>query len=124
MTSWITWKNSSVLGRQCRRLEGLAVILHTLHIFTGKVVSFQDGEFIEVQAGSGKEIVAFPAPLGKITVFHLGHPEPVTLPRYLPGVRRLPSKEAWPKTTCTAGQDNRGAGLHLHGIKSKSWVNS
>ncbi|MGI6307616.1 MAG: saccharopine dehydrogenase family protein [Dethiobacteria bacterium] len=72
--------------------EGLAVILHTLHIFTGKVVSFQDGEFIEVQAGSGKEIVAFPAPLGKITVFHLGHPEPVTLPRYLPGVQEITLK--------------------------------
>lgn len=71
---------------------GLAVILHTLHIFTGKVVSFQDGKFIEVQAGSGKEIVDFPTPLGKITVFHLGHPEPVTLPRYLPGVQAVSLK--------------------------------
>lgn len=71
---------------------GLAVILHTLHIFTGKVVSFKEGELIEIQAGSGSEIVGFPAPLGKVTVFHLGHPEPVTLPRYLPGVREISLK--------------------------------
>ncbi len=72
--------------------EGLAVILHTVHIFTGNVVSFQDGEFVEVKAGSGKEIVDFPAPMNKITTFHLGHPEPVTLPRYLKGVREVTLK--------------------------------
>ncbi|HPZ40960.1 MAG TPA: saccharopine dehydrogenase NADP-binding domain-containing protein [Bacillota bacterium] len=72
--------------------EGLAVILHTVHIFTGKVVSFQNGEFVEVKAGSGKEVVDFPAPLGKITTFHLGHPEPVTLPRYLKGVKEVTLK--------------------------------
>lgn len=72
--------------------EGLAVILHTLHIFSGKVISFQDGGFVQIQAGSGKESIDFPAPLGKITVFHLGHPEPVTLPRYLPGVGEITLK--------------------------------
>lgn len=72
--------------------EGLAVILHTLHIFTGKVASFHDRQLIDVQAGSGKETAFFPAPLGKITVFHLGHPEPITLPRYLPGVREVTLK--------------------------------
>lgn len=72
--------------------KGLAVVLHTLHIFTGKVVSYQDGKFVTVPAGSGKEYVDFPAPLGRITTFHLGHPEPVTLPRYLPGVREVTLK--------------------------------
>ncbi|MGI5823800.1 MAG: saccharopine dehydrogenase family protein [Dethiobacteria bacterium] len=71
---------------------GLAVILHTLHIFTGEVASFQGGSPTMVQAGSGKETVTFPAPLGKITVFHLGHPEPVTLPRYLPGIKEITLK--------------------------------
>lgn len=71
---------------------GLAVILHTLHIFTGEATSFQEGRSVMVQAGSGKETVTFPAPLGKITVFHLGHPEPVTLPRYLPGVKEITLK--------------------------------
>ncbi len=72
--------------------EGLAVILHTIHIFTGNVVSFQNGEFLEVKAGSGKEVVDFPAPMGKVTTFHLGHPEPVTLPRYLKGVKEVTLK--------------------------------
>lgn len=71
---------------------GLAVILHTLHIFTGEVTSFREGSPVKVQAGSGKETVFFPTPLGKITVFHLGHPEPVTLPRYLPGVKEITLK--------------------------------
>ncbi len=72
--------------------EGLAVILHTLHIFTGKVTSFQNGRPLEIKAGTGKEITDFPAPLGKIAVYHLGHPEPVTLPRYLPGVQKVTLK--------------------------------
>jgi lysine 6-dehydrogenase len=72
--------------------EGLAVILHTLHIFSGKVISFQNGGVVQIQAGSGRESIDFPAPLGKITVFHLGHPEPVTLPRYLPGAGEITLK--------------------------------
>ena len=72
--------------------EGLAVILHTIHIFTGHVISYQNGEFLEVKAGSGKEVVDFPAPIGKVSTFHLGHPEPVTLPRYLEGVKEVTLK--------------------------------
>ncbi|HPU00720.1 MAG: saccharopine dehydrogenase [Firmicutes bacterium] len=72
--------------------EGLAVILHTIHIFTGHVASYQNGEFMLVKAGSGKEWVDFPAPLGKVATFHLGHPEPVTLPRYLKGVKEVTLK--------------------------------
>ena len=71
---------------------GLAVILHTLHIFTGTVTTFKDGAARGVKAGSGKEAIVFPDPLGKINVFHLGHPEPVTLPRYLPGVQEISLK--------------------------------
>ncbi len=72
--------------------EGLAVILHTIHIFTGAVISYHNYEFVEVKAGSGKEVVEFPAPLGQVATFHLGHPEPVTLPRYLKGVREVTLK--------------------------------
>lgn len=72
--------------------EGLAVILHTIHIFTGDVISYQDYKFVNVKAGSGKEVVEFPAPLGQVTTFHLGHPEPVTLPRYLKGVGEVTLK--------------------------------
>ncbi|MDW7685020.1 MAG: saccharopine dehydrogenase NADP-binding domain-containing protein [Bacillota bacterium] len=63
--------------------QGLAVILHTIHIFTGMVTSYRGGRVVQVKAGSEKEVVQFPAPLGMVNTFHLGHPEPVTLPRYL-----------------------------------------
>lgn len=72
--------------------EGFAVILHTLHIFTGVVPSFQNGRLIDVPAGSGKERVRFPQPVGEINVFHLGHPEPVTLPRTFTSVRTVTLK--------------------------------
>ncbi|MEW5784352.1 MAG: saccharopine dehydrogenase NADP-binding domain-containing protein [Bacillota bacterium] len=72
--------------------EGLAVIMHTIHIFTGMVTSFQDGRLIEVKAGSDKEIVQFPAPLDRVQTFHLGHPEPVTLPCYLEGLQEVTLK--------------------------------
>jgi saccharopine dehydrogenase-like NADP-dependent oxidoreductase len=63
--------------------EGYAVILHTIHIFTGFVPSFQNGRQKLVQAGSGKEKAHFPAPVGDVFVYHLGHPEPVTIPRFI-----------------------------------------
>jgi len=72
--------------------KGLAVVLHLIHIFTGQVTSFQNGEFVKVKAGSGKEAVSFPPPLDSINTFHLGHPEPLTLPRTLEGVNEVTLK--------------------------------
>jgi saccharopine dehydrogenase (NAD+, L-lysine-forming) len=36
-----------------------------------------------VPAGSDKEVIDFPEPVGKVEVFHSGHPEPLTIPRYI-----------------------------------------
>lgn len=72
--------------------EGLAVIMHVIHIFTGKVTSFQNGGYGLVKAGSGREVVEFPAPMNKVNTYHVGHPEPVTLPRYLKGLREVTLK--------------------------------
>lgn len=72
--------------------KGLAVILHTIHIFTGRVTSYSGGKMVLVKAGSGKEAISFPDPLGEIKAFHLGHPEPVTLPRYLEGINEITLK--------------------------------
>jgi saccharopine dehydrogenase-like NADP-dependent oxidoreductase len=79
-------------GSSASDSEGYAVILHTLHIFTGRVPSFQKGRLIKVPAGSGKEVVLFPPPVGRVNCYHLGHPEPVTLPRFLPGVKTVTLK--------------------------------
>jgi len=79
-------------GSSASDSEGYAVILHTLHIFTGLVPSFQKGRLVYVPAGSGREAVLFPPPVGRVNCYHLGHPEPVTLPRFLPGVRTVTLK--------------------------------
>lgn len=71
---------------------GLGVILHTVHIFTGKVSSFIDGKKVKVQAGSGKEKMQFLEPVGIVDMYHLGHPEPITLPIYIPDVKTVTLK--------------------------------
>ncbi|AEB10931.1 saccharopine dehydrogenase family protein [Marinithermus hydrothermalis] len=67
--------------------KGHAVVLHTLYAFNGFVPRFVDGLFEWVPAGSAPEPVAFPPPVGTVLNYYLGHPEPVTLPRYLPVAR-------------------------------------
>lgn len=79
-------------GSSASDSEGYAVILHTLHIFTGLVPSFQKGRMVDVRAGTGKEVVLFPPPVGRVNCYHLGHPEPVTLPRSMPSVRTVTLK--------------------------------
>lgn len=64
--------------------QGLAVVMHVFYAITGDVPTFRDGQWVMVPAGSGKEIVEFPAPLGQVEVFHCGHPEPLTVPRTIP----------------------------------------
>ena len=79
-------------GSSASDSEGYAVILHTLHIFSGLVPSFQKGRLFNIPAGSGKEGILFPPPVGRVNCYHVGHPEPVTLPRFLPGVRTVTLK--------------------------------
>jgi lysine 6-dehydrogenase len=63
--------------------EGKAVTFHTIHIFAGSVPTFRDGRTAWVDAGSERELVRFPQPVGEVFVYNLGHPEPVTIPRNL-----------------------------------------
>ena len=63
--------------------EGLAVVMHVFYAVTGKVPTYSGGQWVDVQAGDGKEIVDFGGALGKVRVFHCGHPEPMTVPRYI-----------------------------------------
>lgn len=79
-------------GSSASDSEGYAVILHTMHIFTGRVPSFHKGRLVNLPAGTGKEVILFPPPVGRVNCYHLGHPEPVTLPRYLPSVRTVTLK--------------------------------
>ena len=71
---------------------GLAVLLHTIHIFAGRVDAFREGQHQEIPAGSGREKIEFLHPLGKVNVFNVGHPEPVTMPLYLDGLQEVSLK--------------------------------
>lgn len=68
---------------------GEAVVLHVLHIVTGSVPTFRDGRRRMVPAGTGRKVVAFPSPIGPRPVWHVGHPEPVTLPRFMPELQQV-----------------------------------
>lgn len=69
--------------------DGVASLLHALHIFTGEVPTFSQGRHKTVRAGTGKEIVTFPEPIGPVDVYHTGHPEPITIPRFIPGLEEV-----------------------------------
>lgn len=65
---------------------GVAVEQHVLHILSRPVPLFKDGEWLEVSPldGDAVEVMA-PKPLRrKVRAYLCGHPEPLTLPRYLP----------------------------------------
>ena len=79
----IAWAGSSADS------EGTAVVLHTMHIFSRRVTTYADGRWFDVPAGTEPERVVFPDPIGPVTVFHVGHPEPVTIPRFVPGLREV-----------------------------------
>lgn len=63
--------------------QGLAVVMHVFYAVTGKVPTYRDGQWVDVEAGTGKESVDFGGVLGTVKVFHCGHPEPMTVPRYI-----------------------------------------
>ena len=62
---------------------GLAVVMHVFYAVTGDVPTYRDGGWVKVPASSDKEVVEFAGALGKVEVFHCGHPEPMTIPRHI-----------------------------------------
>lgn len=63
--------------------QGLAVVMHVFYAVTGQVPTYLDCQWTTVRAGTGREAVNFGGPLGTIRVSHCGHPEPLTVPRYI-----------------------------------------
>ncbi len=62
---------------------GPAIIDHYFHAITGMIPTYKNGEWIRVRALSEPEHYEFPEPVGTWEVAHAGHPEPVTIPRYI-----------------------------------------
>jgi saccharopine dehydrogenase-like NADP-dependent oxidoreductase len=73
----IYWVGSAADSR------GLAVVMHLFHALIGRVPMYLGGEYAYVDAGSGGVNVEFPKPIGAIKLYYTGHPEPITIPRFI-----------------------------------------
>lgn len=71
---------------------GTGVVIHMFHALQGNVPQYLDGKLVYVPAGSGIEEVEFVEPFGKCPVYYVGHPEPITIPRYIKGVKTVVNK--------------------------------
>ncbi|MFZ5633173.1 MAG: saccharopine dehydrogenase family protein [Bacillota bacterium] len=69
--------------------EGIAVIKHVFHAVTRNTPMYNNCEWVDVPALSGVKNVTFPAPIGTVPAYFCGHPEPVTIPRFIDGVRNV-----------------------------------
>jgi len=60
-----------------------AVMAHMFHVTCGQALTYKDGLWVKVTPlVNGRETLDF-RELGNIDVYHVGHPEPVTIPRYI-----------------------------------------
>lgn len=91
---------------------GPAIISHYFHAITGEVPTYRGGEWVRVKALSEPEVVTFPPPVGPRRVYHVGHPEPVTLPRYVRGVKTVTNKGTiWPTSLADLAKTFSEVGL-------------
>ena len=67
---------------------------HSLHMVLGKIPQYIDGQLVEVDGGDGEEIEHFLEPLGECLISYVGHPRPITIPRYIQGVKTVVIKGA------------------------------
>ena len=67
---------------------------HSLHMTLGKIPQYMDGELVHVEGGTGETPEQFLDPLGTCHVRYVGHPQPLTLPKYIKGVKNVIIKGA------------------------------
>ncbi len=67
---------------------------HSLHMVTGKIPQYIDGKLDYVDGGTGEETAEFLPPLGTCVVRYVGHPQPITIPKYIEGVKKVVIKGA------------------------------
>ena len=92
--------------------EGPAIVDHYFHAITGKVLTYRDGKWLEITANSEPEMVEFVPPVGRFEVCHVGHPEPITIPRYIKGVKTVCNKGGiWPNMFAEAARYFARAGF-------------
>ncbi|MGG4220580.1 saccharopine dehydrogenase NADP-binding domain-containing protein [Paenibacillus jamilae] len=67
----------------------VAVVDHMFHCLVGDVPQFIDGKHQNVPAWSGEKSIELQGPFGTKTFCFSGHAEPVTLPKYIPGLKNV-----------------------------------
>ena len=67
---------------------------HSLHMTLGKIPQYIDGKLVQVEGGTGETAEQFLEPLGTCHVRYVGHPQPLTLPKYINGVKNVIIKGA------------------------------
>ncbi|MFU8769561.1 MAG: saccharopine dehydrogenase family protein, partial [Desulfotignum sp.] len=67
---------------------------HSLHMTLGKIPQYINGELVLVEGGTEVVPEQFLEPLGVCHVRYVGHPQPLTLPRYIKGVKNVIIKGA------------------------------
>jgi len=67
---------------------------HSLHMTLGKIPQYIDGQLQYVEGGTEEETEQFLEPLGTCHVRYVGHPQPLTIPRYLKDVKKVIIKGA------------------------------
>jgi lysine 6-dehydrogenase len=67
---------------------------HSLHMTIGQIPQYIDGKLVHVEGGTGIETTTFLEPLGTCQVCYVGHPQPLTMPRYIKGVKQVVIKGA------------------------------
>ncbi len=62
---------------------------HSLHMTLGKVPQYIDGQLVHVEGGTDVVAEEFLEPLGICNLRYVGHPQPLTIPKYIKGVKNV-----------------------------------
>ncbi len=83
-----------VVGESATEFTG--ALRHFFHVISSKIPTFENGEMklIWPFKNSGAQVITFPHPIGDFKVYQIGHPEPVTLSRFIPGVKTVTNRGA------------------------------
>ena len=86
---------------------------HSLHMTLGKIPQYIDRELVYVEGGTEEVAEDFLEPLGTCHVRYVGHPQPLTLPKYIKGVRNVIIKGALiPLWVDELIKEQKNTGLH------------
>lgn len=97
--------------------RGFAVWSHHLHAHGGQTTIYRNGDWTQVPAMSEEETITFPWAPGQGQVHIVSHPEPLTLPRFFPGIQEVVFKLGHPPNVNQLYRD-----LSKYGLTSEASI--